>query len=400
MKVEQGLTSVLQLLLDRARTALHADSVVVLTREFQAVPALIVSRERHDSANEQLQTVLRESGLAHPVYETGSVYLQSESEYREFISKQGVKKDPVLAEQDFWSRENLESLACVRLGEERDPHGVMLVNYRTRQSFDSSTKELIETFAFMTGLAIHNHKLSVENSEFWQQQLSKSVSASISEIVWGLAHNSGNLLFAINARFGQFAGSVRKSKADKIDRHVVEEFLNRVQEPLNELYGDFRHLREYRRLDEFVLQTCQVNELIHNSLLVLRNRFEQKRISITTRYAQVPRVTCDKGAIQHVLLNLLMNAGDAIRGKGVITAETDVSYGRVRIRISDNGPGIPIELRAKIFEPLFTTKTRGRGSGLGLFVSRYIVIKHDGDIEFTSNKKGTTFSVYLPIADS
>ena len=126
MKVEQDLASVLQLLLDRARTALYADSVVVLTREFQAVPALIVSRERHDSANEQLQTVLREGGLAHPVYETGSVYLQSESEYREFISKQGVKKDPVLAEQDFWSRENLESLACVRLGEERDPHGVML----------------------------------------------------------------------------------------------------------------------------------------------------------------------------------------------------------------------------------------------------------------------------------
>lgn len=393
MNVEQDLTSTLQRLLDRARAALRAHSVVVLTREAEAVPALIVSRERHDSDNERLEELLKESGLATRIYKTGSAYLQSEIEYREFISKQDTKEVP----EDSWSRENIQSSAFIRLGEERDPLGVMLVNYRTPQSFDSSTRELIETFAFMTGLAIHSHKLSID---FWEQQRARSLSASISEIVYGLAHNSGNLVFSINAQFGGFSGNVRKTKEDKIDKYLVEDFLKRVQEPLNELYEDFRQLKEYRSLDAFVLQPCHIHELIHNSLLILRNRFENQRIAISTRYAQVPQVTCDKGAIQHVLLNLLMNAGDAIRQKGVITVQTDVSDGYVRIRIADTGPGIPVELRSKIFEPLFTTKARGIGSGLGLPVSRYIVSKHDGRIEFTSNRKGTTFSVYLPIGES
>jgi signal transduction histidine kinase len=363
----------------------------------QQDPALIVSGERDHLHNDWFAAFVKEIHLRDTVNERGAVYLENENQYREFISAHAAKLEQV-TKQDFWSREDLKSSAFRSNWRRRRSGRHYVCHYRTPQNFDSFTRELIETFSFLIGFAVRNHRLSVENAEFWKRHRADSLSLSVSEIVASLAHNSGNLLSSISFRFAGFADRVRKSSAEKIDKHYVQDFLEQIQEPLNELCEDFARLKEYRRLDDFSPQSCRIEDLIDSSLDMLRIKFQVNRISIKNRYAPTPQILCDKNQIQHVLINLLLNAVDAIERKGSITIETEVKGNHVRIRITDTGMGIPAELRSKIFEPFFTTKKHGAGEGFGLPVSRYIVSNHGGEIEFTSRVgKGTTFTVYLPI---
>jgi len=99
-----------------------------------------------------------------------------------------------------------------------------------------------------------------------------------------------------------------------------------------------------------------------------------------------------------VFMNLLVNAGQAITGKGDITIRTGQRGDEVFIAIADTGSGIPPEVQARLFEPFFTTKPVGKGTGLGLSLAYSIVQKHGGRIEVDSTfDKGTTFTVWLPV---
>ena len=188
---------------------------------------------------------------------------------------------------------------------------------------------------------------------------------------------------------------MRKSSANNIDKRYVQDSLGNIEEPLNRLCKDFALLKEYRRLNDFSPESCRIEDLINRSLHLLEHRFDVKRIGIDRRYAPTPLISCDKRQIQHVLINLLLNAVDASERNGRIFIRTYVEKDRVGICIHDTGIGIPPELRSQIFEPGFSTKKHGEG--LGLPVSHYIVDNHGGTIEFTSRVgKGTTFFVYLP----
>jgi signal transduction histidine kinase len=108
--------------------------------------------------------------------------------------------------------------------------------------------------------------------------------------------------------------------------------------------------------------------------------------------------------LQQVLLNVLKNALDAVSeredsARVSVRSCYDNDNGMVRVEISDNGPGIPAEIQAKIFQPFFTTKSRQKGTGLGLAVSKRIVEQHDGNLSFKSVVgDGTTFSIEVPLS--
>ncbi|HEY6896795.1 MAG TPA: ATP-binding protein [Rhodocyclaceae bacterium] len=115
-------------------------------------------------------------------------------------------------------------------------------------------------------------------------------------------------------------------------------------------------------------------------------------------YGELPKVYCNPSQINQVVLNLLVNAAQAIPDKGEISIRTGVSGDQVFIAISDTGSGIPAEVMPRLFEPFFTTKPAGKGTGLGLSIAYGIAQKHRGRIEVDSTLgKGTTFTLWLPI---
>ena len=122
-------------------------------------------------------------------------------------------------------------------------------------------------------------------------------------------------------------------------------------------------------------------------------------ISVRKEYApDLPKIMAYGSELNQVWTNLIKNAADALEGNGEIVIRTRPNNGWVVVEIQDNGPGVPPELREKIFETGFTTKSRDEGTGLGLGSSRKIVEeRHRGEIRLTSEPGNTRFEVRLPL---
>jgi len=142
-------------------------------------------------------------------------------------------------------------------------------------------------------------------------------------------------------------------------------------------------------------EPVDINQEIERALSIVRGKV--KRVgSLRRRFGKVPRVLCYNNELLQVWTNLLLNACDAVNGGGEIEIETLPLSGEVCVRITDTGPGIPEENINRIFEPLFTTKEEGKGTGLGLWIARQIVERHGGQIRVESQPGKTLFEVLLP----
>jgi signal transduction histidine kinase len=166
-----------------------------------------------------------------------------------------------------------------------------------------------------------------------------------------------------------------------------------------------RSLRTFARRDETISKAVDLHEIIDSTLIMLRNRYK-RTTHVVRDYGQLPPIPCYVGKLSQVLINVLINAIDAIESKESadlqqITIKTEVLEHDNRpyavVHISDTGTGIPEELIHKVFDPFFTTKEVGKGVGLGLFIVNNIVQEHRGYIEVSSQPgQGTTFSIFLP----
>jgi len=124
----------------------------------------------------------------------------------------------------------------------------------------------------------------------------------------------------------------------------------------------------------------------------------KNRIEIIKNYAELPEVDCFPGQINQVFMNLLSNAIQAIPETGKIFLSTKVAGDMVKISVKDTGGGMTEEVRKKIYDPFFTTKEVGKGTGLGLYISYGIIEKHNGKIEvFSDVGQGTDFVITMPI---
>ncbi|NET55125.1 MAG: PAS domain-containing protein [Symploca sp. SIO2E6] len=188
-------------------------------------------------------------------------------------------------------------------------------------------------------------------------------------------------------------------------------------------------LKNFSRLEEAERKAVDIHEGIENTLMILQHRFKPAaaNIKLIKNYGNLPLVECYAGQLNQVFMNILNNAIDALeeydleksysRDRSTITISTELfnssstdGFRRdlpqisnsVVIRIADNGPGIPEELRQRIFDHFFTTKPVGKGTGLGLAISYQIVVeKHGGSIQCLSELgKGTEFVVEIPNIDT
>jgi len=142
-----------------------------------------------------------------------------------------------------------------------------------------------------------------------------------------------------------------------------------------------------------------VNEVIEKALTLLFTHKSFKNIRVSKELTPgLPAVRVDRYALEEILMNITMNAADAMQGGGTLTVRTGIGEGRVEVEVSDTGIGIATEEIDKIFDPFFTTKPEGYGTGLGLSICLGIVEKMGGAIRVESEQgKGATFFVTLPV---
>ncbi len=153
-----------------------------------------------------------------------------------------------------------------------------------------------------------------------------------------------------------------------------------------------RFVKSDRAQEEYV----DLNEILRSSLKLVH--YERGAVQVVERFApDLPSVLAQPFRLVQVFSNLILNAYQAMRGKGTLTLETLPAQGGVEILVTDDGPGIKPEILASVFDPFFTTKPESEGSGLGLAISRLIIEELKGKIEVDSKERGpTTFRVRLP----
>ena len=174
--------------------------------------------------------------------------------------------------------------------------------------------------------------------------------------------------------------------------------VNEVEQSTSRISDLVGAIKNYSYMDRGAVQSVDLHEGLDDTLKILHHKLKYG-VKVNKEYAaDLRRVSVYGGELNQVWTNLIDNAIDAMDGKGEITIRTSQENDCVLVEIIDNGSGIPQDLRSRIFEPFFTSKEVGKGSGLGLDISRRIIVqKHKGSLRFESQPGKTNFQVRIPI---
>jgi len=227
--------------------------------------------------------------------------------------------------------------------------------------------------------------------------------SSVDALSAGIAHEINNPL-GIIAQETQWIGHLMETPPLRRLKEAEElrDSLREISRQVDRCKETVHKLLSLAHQVEPVLQFVDVNGLIRSMIGVAERQASEKRITIVRCLETgLPVVASDPPLLRQVLLNLLLNATQAIEQEGIITVSTrSLGGGFVEIMVQDTGCGIPREHLTRIFTPFFSTKPEGKGTGLGLAISRGIIERLGGSIEVSSDPgKSTTFVVKVPVSN-
>ncbi|MFA6311062.1 MAG: ATP-binding protein [Sterolibacterium sp.] len=208
---------------------------------------------------------------------------------------------------------------------------------------------------------------------------------------------------AANESTGMALAAVRELKQRKdfdFLRDDIPKLIAESQDGLARVTTIVKDLKGFSRADDANWQWADLRSGLESTLNMVWNELKY-HCTVHKDYGDLPELWCLPSQLNQVFMNLLVNAGQAIAGKGEINIATGQRGEEVFVAINDTGCGISPEGRRRLFEPFFTTKPEGKGTGLGLSLAFNIVQKHGGRIEVDSTPgKGSTFTVWLPVKPS
>lgn len=285
-------------------------------------------------------------------------------------------------------------------------------------------------------IAEQNRQLESKIDELNQtraQLIQSEKLASIGQLAAGIAHEINNPLGFIHSNLDVLSGYINNinkfiqanqalshqlanseqnkeikqqlSELSELHQHLDMDYITSdMPELINEaLNGTVRvkeivsDLKDYSHMRQQAMEFEDINQLIEQAIKISTNETKY-RVNIIKSFEQLPKVECWRGKITQVILNLLLNANQAIDRDGQITITTKADDKNILISIKDNGCGIGEEHLSKIFDPFYTTKEIGSGTGLGLHICHSIVTSHGGTITATSEEgKGSQFDIKLPV---
>jgi signal transduction histidine kinase len=241
--------------------------------------------------------------------------------------------------------------------------------------------------------------------ELTAQLIQSDKMAALGLLVAGVAHEINTPLGAIHANTDNMARAVAKIRNlaepagnDELNRllDILDEVCRNNNLATDRIMNIVRSLKNFARLDEAERKKVNIHDGIESTLTLLQHQLKN-RIRIVKQFGDIPEIECFPNQLNQVFMNILCNAGQAIKDRGDITVRTWAEDDVVKISISDTGVGIPPEHQSKIFDPGFTTKGVGVGTGLGLSICYKIIQDHRGTITVDSSDEGTTFTMSLPM---
>jgi signal transduction histidine kinase len=214
--------------------------------------------------------------------------------------------------------------------------------------------------------------------------------ASVATLITGIAHDIGTPMNVILGYTGMLARSLSAEK-DRERLRIIREQVERVVRLIQTLMNFARPQQPE------AASFARVEEILERSLRLITETARHRRIAIERDFAETAPIRAKGDRLERAFLNLLVNACDAMTEGGVLRVATTELENAVEIRIEDTGAGIDPATLERIFEPFYSTKAPGRGSGIGLLVTRGIILEHLGAIDVRSELgKGTAFRIRLP----
>ncbi|MBI5898869.1 MAG: hemerythrin domain-containing protein [Rhodocyclales bacterium] len=299
-------------------------------------------------------------------------------------------------------------------------------NVHLEEKVASRTQLLVEANA---NLAAEQEqlKLMLKKVEDAQGQLLQSEKmAAIGQLAAGVAHEINNPIGFVTSNLGTLDEYVEKLLAvigayercaaaadapkDELDAARADADLDFLRQDVRDLLKESRNglarvkkivqdLKEFSHVDEAEWQDADLNQGLESTLNVVWAELKYKA-DVIRELGRLPPVRCIPAQVNQVIMNLLVNAAQAIEKRGTITVRSGANGEQAWIEVEDTGKGMPPEVAKRIFEPFFTTKPVGKGTGLGLSLSYDIIVKrHGGRFEVSSTLgKGTAIRVWLSIA--
>jgi signal transduction histidine kinase len=258
----------------------------------------------------------------------------------------------------------------------------------------TSRDEVAQLARSFNTMAVNLRERDARLREAHEQLVHSEKMAALGQLSAGLAHEVKNPLAGILG----YAQLTRRSldSPEVITRNldVIERETRRCTEIINQLM-------RFSRQEPAKRAACNVNEAVVRAIGLVEHQLGLASVQVRRELADaLPPVVCDANQLQQVVVNLLINAQQAMEHGGTVRVSTRSDADAVSIEVDDSGPGVPEEIRKRIFEPFFTTKPAGRGTGLGLSVSYGIIRDHGGDIRVgAAPGGGARFTIALPVGD-
>lgn len=233
-----------------------------------------------------------------------------------------------------------------------------------------------------------------ETKQLERQIRSSEKLASIGKLAAGVAHE-------INNPLGGILNCIYNFRKGALSPARQEEYLASIEDGLRRVQKIVRQLLDFSQQHEPEFSPADINDVVERVLVLTDHALAAKKIGLDKQLQRdLPPLMVDRHMMEQVLMNLVLNAVQAIRNGGVITIRTRAHDGECEVTVEDTGCGIPAHVLPHIFDPFFTTKGTGEGTGLGLSVSLGIVERHGGRIFVQSEVgKGSVFTVTLPLSN-
>jgi len=215
---------------------------------------------------------------------------------------------------------------------------------------------------------------------------------AIGKLTSGVAHEINNPLGGLLNCIYHFKRGDLPSERQKEYFQLMEEGIKRIQKTVT-------NLLEYAHTPNLERFPTDFNFIIEKSLSLLDYQIRKKQIEVVKEISdKLPSIEVDRNQMSQVFVNIFLNSIQAMEGGGALKIGAVISEGRLVVKISDTGKGIPEDTLTKVFDPFFTTKGENKGTGLGLWITQGIVERHGGTIQLSSQEgKGTTVEIQFPI---